>query len=236
MKTVLLMASLAMVAFLGGMVVWNMKSTGNVTNQAPPETSDISLSVPRTNTPAPTNVQVPSTTRKEIVMEQPPPMQINPEKTYVAVLKTSAGDIQIKLNADKTPITVNNFVSLAKLGYYYQTKFHRVIAGFMIQGGDPKGDGTGGPGYTFDDEKFEGEYTRGTVAMANAGPDTNGSQFFIMHGDTPLQKNYVIFGSIIQGMDTVDAIATAPVSTSPGGENSKPVNPVTVENIQIIEK
>lgn len=104
----------------------------------------------------------------------------------------------------------------------------------MIQGGDPNGTGTGGPGYTFDDEPFTGEYTRGTLAMANAGPDTNGSQFFIMHADVPLPKNYVIFGHVTKGMDVVDKIATA--ATKPEGEGSTPVNPTVVSTIEIIEK
>ena len=112
-----------------------------------------------------------------------PKLSIDQNKTYQAVLKTTVGDIVIDLYVDKTPITVNNFVYLANKGFYNNTVFHRVVNGFMIQGGDPVGNGTGGPGYQFDDEPFEGEYTRGTVAMANSGPNTNGSQFFIMHQD-----------------------------------------------------
>ncbi|PIU73929.1 peptidylprolyl isomerase, partial [Candidatus Roizmanbacteria bacterium CG06_land_8_20_14_3_00_34_14] len=107
----------------------------------------------------------------------------NKAKILTAVLHTEKGDMTVSLNTNDTPKTVNNFVTLAKKGFYNGTIFHRVIKGFMIQGGDPKGDGTGGPGYKFDDEPFTGEYTRGTIAMANAGPDTNGSQFFIMHAD-----------------------------------------------------
>lgn len=163
-----------------------------------------------------------------------PSMMIDINKSYTAVLKTTAGDITISLHAKETPITVNNFVSLARNNFYNQTIFHRVIKGFMIQGGDPKGDGTGGPGYRFDDEPFSGEYTRGTVAMANAGPNTNGSQFFIMHQNYGLQKDYVIFGTVTQGLDVVDKIATAPVKSS--GEGSSPVEPVTVESVMIVEK
>lgn len=163
-----------------------------------------------------------------------PPMTIDQSKKYTAVLKTEVGDIEIELFADKTPITVNNFVVLAKKDFYDHTIFHRVIKGFMIQGGDPTGTGAGGPGYSFDDESFEGEYTRGTVAMANAGPDTNGSQFFIMHTDYPLPKNYVIFGKVIKGMETVDKIAEAPVEAGPSGEGSTPVDPVKINSISII--
>ncbi len=163
-----------------------------------------------------------------------PKMTIDTKKTYQAVLTTSVGKITIDLHAKATPVTVNNFVTLAKDKFYDKTIFHRVINGFMIQGGDPTGTGMGGPGYKFDDEKFEGEYVRGTVAMANAGPNTNGSQFFIMHGNTPLPKNYVIFGTVTEGLDTVDKIATAPVK--PGGEGSSPVDPVQVTTAEIIEK
>ncbi len=163
-------------------------------------------------------------------------MEIDQTKKYTAVLNTSIGKITIELNTDKTPITVNNFVSLSKKNFYNNTIFHRVINGFMIQGGDPKGDGTGGPGYQFDDEPFEGEYTRGVVAMANAGPNTNGSQFFIVHKDNPLPKNYVIFGRVTDGIEVVDKIATASVQASPMGEMSKPVDPVKIQSIQILEE
>lgn len=156
---------------------------------------------------------------------------------YVATLNTSEGAITIELNHDETPNTVKNFVTLAKKNFYDNTVFHRVIAGFMIQGGDPKGDGTGGPGYKFDDEAFTGEYTRGTVAMANSGPNTNGSQFFIMHKDNGLPKNYVIFGHVVAGLDVVDKIATAPVKSNPySGENSVPVSPVVIKSVTIEEK
>ncbi len=168
--------------------------------------------------------------------EPTPKMSIDKTKTYMATLKTEKGDIVISLNANKTPVTVNNFVSLAKKGFYNNTTFHRVLSGFMIQGGDPKGDGTGGPGYRFDDEPFEGDYTRGTIAMANAGPNTNGSQFFIMHKDNDLPKNYVIFGKVTEGMDVVDAIAEAPVTESAMGEKSTPVTPVKIATVKIVEK
>lgn len=155
---------------------------------------------------------------------------------YTAALETTAGTITIELDADKTPKTVANFVKLANDGFYDNTIFHRVMEGFMIQGGDPNGDGTGGPGYTFDDEPFEGEYTRGAVAMANRGPNTNGSQFFIMHQDYDLPKEYVIFGRVIEGIETVDAIATAPVTASPTGENSVPIEPVAITSISILQE
>ncbi len=167
---------------------------------------------------------------------QPPPMMIDATKAYSAILHTEKGDIAIALNAKETPITVNNFIALARTNFYNNTPFHRVIKGFMIQGGDPKGDGTGGPGYRFADEPFSGEYSRGTVAMANAGPNTNGSQFFIMHADNNLPKNYVIFGKVTRGIEVVDAIATAPVTQSPSGEESIPLNPVNILSVDIEEQ
>lgn len=163
-------------------------------------------------------------------------MEIDQKKKYSAVLKTSQGEIEIELNAAQTPITVNNFVSLARKDFYSGTVFHRIIKGFMIQGGDPNGDGTGGPGYKFDDEPFTGEYERGVVAMANAGPNTNGSQFFIIHQDYALPKDYVIFGKVIKGMEVVDKIAGAPTEAGFSGENSTPVNPVVVESVEVSEK
>ncbi|MCL4359817.1 peptidylprolyl isomerase [Patescibacteria group bacterium] len=171
------------------------------------------------------------------VEKGPPAMEIDKTKQYTAVIHTTDGDITVALTAGATPVTVNNFVVLARKNFYNNTIFHRVIKGFMIQGGDPDGNGTGGPGYTFPDEPFEGSYTRGTVAMANAGPNTNGSQFFIVQEDTPLPHNYVIFGHVTSGMDVVDAIADAPTEGSPGtGEQSKPVSPVTVKSVAISEQ
>lgn len=166
----------------------------------------------------------------------PPEMTIDQKKAYSAVLYTSEGNITINLNVTETPVTANNFIFLAREGFYNNTVFHRVMENFMIQGGDPEGTGRGGPGYRFDNENFTGEYTRGAVAMANAGRDTNGSQFFIMHKDFNLPNDYVIFGSVSEGIDVVDKIATAEVAPSGSGEMSKPVNPVVVESVEIVEK
>lgn len=164
----------------------------------------------------------------------PPTLTLDTKKKYTATLKTEKGDIVIALAASETPITVNNFVFLAREKFYDGTVFHRTIKNFMIQGGDPQGTGAGGPGYRFNDEPFAGEYTRGTVAMANAGPNTNGSQFFIMHADNPLPPNYVIFGKVVSGMEVVDMIATAP--TRPDGEGSSPVTPTAVRSVDIVEQ
>lgn len=164
--------------------------------------------------------------------QNPPALTIDKNKKYTATLVTGQGPIEIELFADKTPTTVNNFVFLAREKFYDGVIFHRTIQDFMIQGGDPTGTGAGGPGYTFMDEAFTGEYTRGTVAMANAGPNTNGSQFFIMHKDVALPKSYVIFGKVLSGLETVDAIATAP--TGPNKET--PQNPAVIESVTIHEQ
>lgn len=166
----------------------------------------------------------------------PPAMQLEDGKDYQAVLHTNKGDITIDLLEGEAPKTVNNFVFLAEQGYYSNVPFHRVIKGFMVQTGDPTGTGAGGPGYRFADEKVTRDYTRGTVAMANAGPNTNGSQFFIMHQDYPLPKNYTIFGQLIDGADTLDAIAGVPVGPSRSGEMSVPQEPVVLESVEIITK
>jgi cyclophilin family peptidyl-prolyl cis-trans isomerase len=129
-------------------------------------------------------------------------------KNKKAVIVTNKGTIEFDLNADKAPKTVSNFVFLAEKGFYNGLTFHRVEPNFVIQGGDPRGNGTGGPGYQFEDEKVVGEYLAGTVAMANSGPDTNGSQFFICLDDQPnLPKLYNLFGQVTSGLDVVKKIA-----------------------------
>lgn len=164
-----------------------------------------------------------------------PSMTISEDKMYKATLDTTEGKITIELDSKNTPITANNFIVLSKSQFYDSTIFHRVLKGFMIQGGDPTGTGMGGPGYKFADEPITGEYTRGTVAMANSGLNTNGSQFFIMHEDYPLPQNYVIFGKVVEGMDVVGKIAEAPVAVSPTGEKSSPVDPVKINSVEITE-
>jgi peptidyl-prolyl cis-trans isomerase B (cyclophilin B) len=138
----------------------------------------------------------------------------------LARIKTEKGDIVFELYDATAPITVSNFVYLAEGGYYNGLTFHRREEGFVIQGGDPKGNGTGGPGYRFQDELDDPyQYDRGIVAMANAGPSTNGSQFFIMLESVPLPKNYTIFGRVISGMDVVDKIQIGDRMTSVTIEN-----------------
>lgn len=167
----------------------------------------------------------------------PPKLTLDKSKTYSATLTTSKGKLEVTLFADEVPNTVNNFVFLANEGFYDGTIFHRIVKTFMIQGGDPQGDGTGGPGYKFADEPITRDYTKGIVAMANSGPNTNGSQFFIMTQDTPLPKNYVIFGQLSgnQSLTTLDKIAATPTTTSPGGEKSQPLEKVTIQSVEITE-
>jgi cyclophilin family peptidyl-prolyl cis-trans isomerase len=160
----------------------------------------------------------------------PPPLSIEPSKRYTATIETSAGTMTAELFPGDAPRTVNNFVFLAREGFYEGVIFHRVIPGFMIQGGDPTGKGTGGPGYRFDDEPVKRRYTRGTLAMANAGPNTNGSQFFVMHADYALPPSYTVFGKLTAGEEVVDAIATAPT-----GAQDRPRNPVRIERVTIDE-
>lgn len=159
---------------------------------------------------------------------------INNKKTHMITIDTNYGKIVIETYDADAPNTVKNFVTLAEKGFYNGLTFHRVIKGFMIQGGDPNGNGTGGPGYKFDDElnpntpSYKAGYKKGVVAMANAGPNTNGSQFFIMNEDYPLPNAYTIFGKVVSGQDIVDKIAL--VKT---GANDKPVSPVVMNKVVV---
>ena len=162
--------------------------------------------------------------------DAPPPQTIDVTKVYRATLDTACGDIVIRLDPKRAPRTVNNFVFLAREGFYDGLTFHRVVRGFVIQGGDPAGDGSGGPGYTFADELPKDGYPPGSVAMANAGPGTNGSQFFVTVGETPwLNGKHTIFGQVTEGYDVVEAIAKTPVA------QDKPVEDVVIERIEITE-
>ena len=178
---------------------------------------------------------------KEIVMSEDkvytsvPEMNIDLNINYTAVMKTNMGNISVEFFTKDAPLTVNNFINLSQDGYYNDVIFHRVINGFMIQGGDPSGTGHGEmgkyPGYKFEDELNNKQpYEKGILAMANAGPNTNGSQFFIMHVDYPLPYQYTIFGKVTDGLDIVDKIAS--VETA---EGDRPVSDVVIESIEIKE-
>jgi cyclophilin family peptidyl-prolyl cis-trans isomerase len=159
-----------------------------------------------------------------------------------AVIETSAGPIEVELLASDAPKAVENFRLLAEHHYYDGTTFHRILKGFMIQGGDPNGDGTGGEsawGGEFEDEinpnsaLYQAGYRRGVLAMANHGANTNGSQFFIMHADYKLPPNYVIFGRVTKGLEVVDALAETPTTMGADRQASKPITPPTIKTIRI---
>ncbi len=163
----------------------------------------------------------------------PPEMVIDPSKRYTAKMSTSMGDLVIALDAVQAPQTVNNFVFLAREGYYDGVIFHRIIKGFMCQGGDPTGSGRGGPGYKFADELPKaGQYEIGSVAMANAGPNTNGSQFFIVSGPSGvgLPPQYSLFGKVVKGLEVVAEMEK--VKTASG---DKPLQDITINSIEITE-
>ena len=174
-----------------------------------------------------------STMSDEKVYSSMPEMSIDQSKSYTAVIQTSMGDLTVEFFSDTAPVTVNNFISLSNDGYYDNIIFHRVISGFMIQGGDPSGTGHGEygkfPGYTFEDElNNQQPYEKGILAMANAGPNTNGSQFFIMHVDYPLPYQYTIFGKVTDGFDVIDTIAS--VQTA---EGDRPVEDVVILGVTV---
>lgn len=179
-----------------------------------------------------------STTEGGKIMQwsSPPPMSIDQNKEYQATIKTNFGDIVVQLLPKEAPLAVNNFVFLARQGFYNGVKFHRVVKGFVIQGGDPTGTGTGNPGYKFADEKVTRDYVAGTLAMANSGANTNGSQFFITLANLNLPKNYTIFGLVTSGFDIVQKIGNVPVTMAPGGDTSLPTVDVHINSITIEEK
>jgi peptidylprolyl isomerase len=161
-----------------------------------------------------------------------PPMGIDANKRYTAVISTSKGDMTVALAPERAPKTVNSFVFLARNGYYDGLNFHRIIPGFMAQGGCPEGSGRGGPGYRFSDElPPAGRYEIGSVAMANAGPDTNGSQFFIVSGPSGvgLPPQYSLFGQVVQGLDVLQAIEAV------GSRSGAPTEEVKINSVRITE-
>jgi cyclophilin family peptidyl-prolyl cis-trans isomerase len=168
----------------------------------------------------------------------PPPQTIDTSHAYTATLATSCGDIVIALDPAEAPVTVNNFVFLARQGFYNGLTFHRVVAGFVIQGGDPTGTGSGDAGYAFDDELPDDGYPTGSVAMANSGPNTNGSQFFIVTGDGSLLPNdYSRFGKVTSGLDVAKRIeGFADPNADPGDPaTQKPTQPIYIYKVTITE-
>ena len=167
---------------------------------------------------------------------RPPPQTIDPSARYAATLRTSCGDITIALEPRRAPIAVNSFVFLARQGFYDGLTFHRVVRDFVIQGGDPDGTGRGGPGYTFDDELPSDGYPPGSVAMANAGPDTNGSQFFIVTGDaSSLPNDYTRFGRVTRGLDVARTIESfARPDADPSDPSSqRPTETIFIDRVTV---
>jgi peptidyl-prolyl cis-trans isomerase B (cyclophilin B) len=181
------------------------------------------------------NAQVPSVAKQEKpTFQKPPKMQIDLKMSYRVVMRTSCGEVTLQLFDDRTPKTVNNFLFLVRKGFYDGLTFHRIVRDFVVQGGDPKGDGSGGPGYQFEDEIVKGLKfdSIGLLAMANSGPDTNGSQFFITTGDAAhLNGKHTIFGRILEGADVVSRLNALKVD-----EDSKPTQTAYIEEITIIQK
>lgn len=204
MKRLSLFLSLALLLLVGSGCVKAKDASSDVSinypDQKPVEQTAPAAEAPGASATAPATAKAPMWTAPEILPEK----EIAKKQIR---LTTEKGDIVFELYNETAPLTVSNFVYLTNNGYFNGLNFHRREEGFVIQGGDPSGNGTGGPGYKFADElKDKYTYARGTVAMANAGPNTNGSQFFVMLGDVPLPKAYTIFGKVTSGMDVVDKI------------------------------
>lgn len=188
-----------------------------------------------------TNIDSTSVAQRNNKYSSPQPMSIDKSKQYNAVVTTSLGTFKIKLLNNDAPVTVNNFVFLARQGFFNGITFHRIIKDFMIQTGDPLGNGIGGPGYKFADElPNKLSYGPGIVAMANSGPNTNGSQFFICTGEQSKNlnssPNYTIWGQVVEGMNVVLKIAEVPVAADARGQVSKPTNDVLINDITITEQ
>jgi cyclophilin family peptidyl-prolyl cis-trans isomerase len=203
---------------------------------APPATSAAATTAAATG-PTACDHTPPSPAPDPQTYAAPPRREIDPERSYTATLDTSCGEIVIALDAARAPVAVNNFVALARDGFYDGLTFHRVVEGFVIQGGDPEGDGTGGPGYTFEDELPTDGYPPGSVAMANAGPNTNGSQFFIVTGQAPLPNAFTRFGRVTRGLDVARRIeGFADPGADPGDpEAQRPTEPIYISEVTVAE-
>jgi cyclophilin family peptidyl-prolyl cis-trans isomerase len=217
----------------------SVKNLGCNIAVAPTAQPDIPTTTPiaQPDTPAAMNQTDNSTapTKRNNKYSAEPEMVIDQNKKYTATIETTKGTMTAALYAKEAPKTVNNFVFLARDNFYENMKFHRIIKDFMIQTGDPTATGAGGPGYSFEDETIPDNlnYVRGTLAMANSGPNTNGSQFFIVHSDYPLPKQYTIFGQVIEGLDVLDVIANTPTT---GSEGSTPTEDLRIKRVIITEQ
>jgi len=194
-----------------------------------------------TPTPANTSEFTPSPTMRTSIPQwsSPPPMVIDKDKQYIAIIKTNFGNIELQLFPHDAPLAVNNFVFLARQGFYAGIKVFRVLKDYVMQSGNPTGTNIGGPGYSFADETVTRDYVAGVLAMANRGPNTNGSQFFITLADlsNELPKNYTIFGQVTNGFDVLQKIEDVPVrALFPGGEVSSPMVDVHIDTVTIEER
>jgi cyclophilin family peptidyl-prolyl cis-trans isomerase len=215
-----------------GLLIYNFSITPKKEGQKPLD--NVIKNINNTNAPENVNNSIPKDKQNmNKTQMSKPDMILDSKKKYTAVMKTSKGDIKFKLYSNSTPITVNNFVYLAKNKFYDGVVFHRIIKDFMVQGGDPLGNGTGGPGYSFKDEVSDKKLVKGSLAMANAGPNTNGSQFFIVTAkDTPwLDGKHTNFGEVIEGLDILEKI-----EDSQTDRNDRPLDEVVIKNIEIIEE
>lgn len=167
-------------------------------------------------TPAPKPEPTPTPTPAPKTYSSPPPMTIDTSKQYIATIETEKGNLVLELFAKDVPVTVNNFVFLAREGFYDGSTFHRIIPGFMAQGGDPTGTGRGSPGYRFEDEFSQHKHVAGTLSMANSGPNTNGSQFFITYTpQPPLDGRHSVFGQLIEGRDVLEKLTPRDPTQNP---------------------
>ncbi len=228
-----LIALVTLLILVIGAIVYQSKSDNT---SLPPQTNTENITLSEQDSESVESAG--ETTQKEggdthMQFKTAPEMEINTAKKYTAIVKTNKGDMTIDLYTKEAPKTVNNFVFLSRKGFYDGVIFHRVIKDFMIQGGDPTGTGMGGPGYKFEDEMNDFVFdSAGILAMANSGPNTNGSQFFITHAATPwLTGKHTIFGKVTQGTDVLNSIATVEV-----GAQDKPVEKISIKGVEIIEK
>jgi cyclophilin family peptidyl-prolyl cis-trans isomerase len=223
-----------LIVLIVGVLVYSLSGTSvkpkdSMEQEIAVHSNDVYGEATTTNTQATTTANTEKTTTKKM------------SSTYMINMQTSKGNIKLELNTNIAPKTVENFLKLANSGFYDGVKFHRVIKDFMIQAGDPQSKddklvnawGTGGPGYKFEDEitdpaTYQNGYKRGILAMANSGPNTNGSQFFIMHKDMALPPNYTIFGKVVEGIETVDAIAN-----SATGPADRPIEAIVIKSVRV---
>jgi cyclophilin family peptidyl-prolyl cis-trans isomerase len=224
-----LLAGVAGVFSSGGTTKKSVKSTSPTTQAAAAAPKGASVTG---DTPCP---KADGSSPRTTTFAKAPPMCIDPNKTYTAAMKTSQGTMTIALDAKQAPKTVNNFVVLSEYHFYDGLTFHRVVPGFVIQGGDPQGTGQGGPGYQFADELPKaGQYKLGSLAMANSGPNTNGSQFFVITGQQGVQlpPQYSLFGQVTAGMDVAAKIDALGDTASQSGQ---PKEKVTIESVTITQ-